>query len=366
MTDIAALLRDHTEGVEAKVGEALQTSNEVKTYLMELEQKFNRGRIGGGGGMFGGPSGSMGEQVAHSEEVKEVAASGASGMSRRVEVKAITNVADSGGDLHQATRDDLVMLPRRRPTIRSLLRVVPITTQDVEYPEQTQRADQAAPVAEGALKPESGMAFTLKTIGTKVIAHWVTASRQVLQDNSQLQALIDDELRYGLTMEEESQILYGDGTGQNLPGIVPAATAYADPLALASPNQIDTIGTALLQADLTDVTADGIVLNPVDWQRMRMLKDADGNYILGAPGANVPPVLFGRPVVATQAMTAGTFLVGPFRTGATLYDRMRATVMISTEHADYFTRNLVAILGEERVGLGVRRPASFITGNLPV
>ncbi|QNE04456.1 phage major capsid protein [Croceicoccus marinus] len=365
MTDIAELLKKHTDGVEAKLAEIKSQTEQYTPWLTEIERKLNRGVTSADGGLFGTKAGTIGHQITSSEDMTALRESGSNGATRRFEVKAITNAADSGGDLHAPNRDAAVLLPRRRLTIRNLLRVVPVTSQDVEYPEQTQRADQAAPVAEGALKPESSMAFTLKTVATKTLAHWVTASRQVLQDNSQLEALINDDLRHGLLLEEEGQILYGDGTGQNLPGIIPTATTFADPLSLVAPNQIDAIGSALLQADLTDVTADGIVLNPIDWQRMRMLKDAQGHYILGAPGADVPPVLFGRRVVATQAMNAGTFLVGPFQSGATLYDRMKATILISTEHADYFTRNLVAILGEERVGLGVRRPSSFITGTLP-
>ncbi|OBX20294.1 hypothetical protein A9995_00750 [Erythrobacter sp. QSSC1-22B] len=362
MTDIAELLKEHTAGVETKLTDLSKTTEGYSDWMSEIERKLNRS---GTGNPFG-QSLSVGEQVARADEIKEVLNSSSNGAARRIEVKAITNAVDSGGGLHSPNRDMEVMLPRRRLTIRDLLRTVPVTSQDIEYPEQTTRADQAAPVAESALKPESAMAFTMKTVKTVTLAHWVTASRQVLADAPQLRALIDNELRYGLQMEEEGQILYGDGTGQNLPGIIPQATAFADPLTLAAPNQIDTIGSALLQADLTDVPADGVIIHPTDWQRMRMLKDADGNYILGAPGADVPPVLFGRRVVATQAMTAGSFLVGPFDGGATLYDRMAATIMVSTEHADYFTRNLCAILGETRVGLGVKRPASFITGTLPV
>ena len=82
---------------------------------------------------------------------------------------------------------------------------------------------------------------------------------------------------------------------------------------------------------------------------MRLLKDADGKYILGDPGANVPAVLFGLPVVATQAMTVDKFLVG----------RWSPWVEVSTEHADFFTRNLVAILAEERIALAVRNAGAL-------
>jgi HK97 family phage major capsid protein len=97
--------------------------------------------------------------------------------------------------------------------------------------------------------------------------------------------------------------------------------------------------------------------------RMRLLKDGDGKYILGDPAANVPSVLFGLPVVPTQAMTIDKFLVGNFQRAATLYDRWTPRVEVSTEHADFFTRNLVAILAEERIALANKNPAALTYGD---
>lgn len=81
---------------------------------------------------------------------------------------------------------------------------------------------------------------------------------------------------------------------------------------------IDTVGLAILQNALADFPADGIVMHPSDWMRIRLLKDADGKYILGDPQAVITPALFGLPVVATQAMAADKFLVGNFQAAATL------------------------------------------------
>lgn len=104
----------------------------------------------------------------------------------------------------------------------------------VEYPAQTGRTNNAATVAEGTVKPESGLAFELRTLPTQVIAHWIPASRQVLEDSPQLRDIIDGELRYGLAYVEEGQLLYGDGSGSNLDGMVPNATAFAAPFTISS------------------------------------------------------------------------------------------------------------------------------------
>jgi HK97 family phage major capsid protein len=96
---------------------------------------------------------------------------------------------------------------------------------------------------------------------------------------------------------------------------------------------------------------------------MRLTKGADGKYLLGDPGDAADPRLFGVPVVPTPAMIAGKFLTGDFQTGATLYDRMKARVEVSTEDSDCFRRNLVTILAEERLALGVKAPAAFVKGD---
>lgn len=114
---------------------------------------------------------------------------------------------------------------------------------------------------------------------------------------------------------------------------------------------LDTIALAILQNALADEPADGIIVHPPDWMRMRLLKDVDVKYILGDPATAVQPVLFGLPVVAIKMMAQDKFLVGNFQRAATIYDRWTPRVEVSTEYADFFTRNLVAILAEEPIAL---------------
>jgi HK97 family phage major capsid protein len=267
-------------------------------------------------------------------------------------VKAtLTGGAASAGGLDVPARDATAMMPRRRMTIRDMLNVIQVESGTVEYAQQTDRTNNAGTVAEGTAKPESGMAWELKTTSAKVIAHWVKASRQILEDAPMLRDMIATELRYGLGVQEEAQMLFGDGASSNLSGLVTNATAFADPLSLASPTMIDMIGSAILQTALTDFAPDGIILHPSDW--MRMLKDSDGKYLLGDPQSQVTPQLFGLPVVATQAITVDKFLVGCFVSAGTLYDRWQPRVEVGYENDD-FTKNLVTVLAEERIALTVK------------
>jgi HK97 family phage major capsid protein len=97
-----------------------------------------------------------------------------------------------------------------------------------------------------------------------------------------------------------------------------------------------------------------------------MTKDAYGRYIIGDPSAGQDiPRLFDLDVVMSPSMTLGTFLVGSGNpTAIEIRDRMQMQIEISTEHMDYFTRNMVAIRAEKRLALIVKRGGSFISGSL--
>lgn len=365
-----ALTKDFTDAVEtqfsklsADVQDALKKADTTEGILFTLEQKMARGGGFGGGTM---ETKSWGEQFIESDGLQAFAENHSSPARFRLDVKAnVTSGATSGGPMGSpAYRDGPNNLPQRVMRVRDLLPVVGISTGAVEYPKQTTRTNAADVVAEGAAKPESAYGWTMETVTPKVIAHWVPASRQILDDAPQLRDTINTELLYGLMLKEEEQLLTGSGTGENLDGLITNSTGYSAPIDPAgTETMLDTLALAILQNAIAEEPADGIIVHPSDWMRMRLLKDADGKYILGDPATAVSPVLFGLPVVATQAMEIDKFLVGNFRRAATLYDRWTPRVEISTEHADFFTRNLVAILAEERLALAVKNAAALTYGD---
>ena len=304
---------------------------------------------------------SGGEQVVDSDAFRQFKERGFQG-SMKVEVKAVTSTA-AGALIRPLYETEPVALQRRRFTIRNLLPVVPIATSSVDYPKQTTRTNAAAPVAESAAKPYSDYAWSNATAPVRTIAHLAKLTRQAMDDAPRLIAEVESEMRYGLALVEEAQILNGDGTGQNLNGIVTQATSYAAPFTLAGATSIDMIRLGMLQAELALYPSDGIVLNPSDWTRMQLSKDSTNQYLFSDPQGVVEPRLWGLPVVSTPAMTIDKFLVGSFRFGATLYDRMGVEVLISTENVDDFEKNLATMRCEERLALAVKRPGAFIFGD---
>lgn len=355
------------EGAKQSADEAITKLNETKARLDELEQKLARR-----------PNDqleeqkSLGRQFVESEQFKSLSGSAGQRGKANLEIKATitsanTNAAGSAGDLVQTTRlAGIIAPPDRKLTIRDLLMQGRMDGNALEYVKETGFTNNAGMVAEAVLKPQSDIQFDLVSTTAKVIAHYMKASRQILDDASQLQSYIDGRLRYGLAFKEEQQILNGDGTGQNLLGIIPQATDYVRPTGVTPSSEtiIDTLRYAMLQAVLAEYPASGHVLNPIDWASIETLKDTTGQYIIGNPQGTLNPTLWGLPVVATQAITAGKFLTGAFSMGAQIFDRWLSRVEVATENEDDFVKNLVTILAEERLALAVYRPEAFVYGNL--
>ncbi len=346
------ILKQHVDAFEAKLAGNDRAIAEVKFMMHDVEQKMARASSHA----FGTPAQSYGGQFVDSPNFKSFQADSYQGKVR-IELKEIT-AAESGA--FSARDTEVVGLARRQLRVRDLLTVVPTDSGSVDYVRQTTHINAAASVVEGALKPYSDYAWEQVNLPMRTIAHLAKITRQALDDNRQLQAEIDSEMRYGLGRAEEAQLLNGSGAGVNLTGLVTNATAYSPPFDPAGvETMIDQVGLAILQQSLTEFETDGVVMHPSDWMRIRLIKDTDGNYILGDPGADVPQVLFGRPVVTTQAMTIDKFLVGGFKRQK-LYDRLSPEVLISSENDKDFEMNLFTMRCEERIGLAIRQPTALV------
>lgn len=261
--------------------------------------------------------------------------------------------------------ETIVGPPDRQLTVRDLLPQARTTSNMVEWPRETSFTNNAAPVAETNSKPYSDLTFDLVGAPVRTVAHLFKASRQILDDAPALQDYIDRRGRYGLKRKEEQQLLFGDGTGQNLLGLVPQASLYAPGFISQDATPIDVLNQAASQAEDSEIAVTGIVLNRRDWRKIMGTKNADGDYISeDSPFGITPQRLWNLPVVATNSIPAGKFLIGAFEEGAQIWDRLDVEVLISTENTDDFERNLVTFRIEERLALAVYRPDAFIYGDL--
>ena len=296
-------------------------------------------------------------------------------------VKDVYSALPTGtpGSFGTIQRDAMVTPPTRTKRVRDLFPARTTTAAVIEYFRMlgfttpgTTAVNNAGPVAERsggafAAKPQSSFQFVGEQAPVRTLAHWEAAHRNVLADEPQLRSIIDNELLYGLRLQEDYQILQGDGTGENLKGILEttgiqtydwsdgATTPVAD-------TKADAIRRAATLALLAYYEPTGVVLNPQDWEDIELTKDANGQYLIAVSVAmGGEPKLWRVPVVDTPAMPVGQALIGAFGTGAQLYDREQASIRISEQHADFFVRNAIVILAEQRLALAVKRPESFVS-----
>ncbi|EDM5201435.1 phage major capsid protein [Salmonella enterica] len=310
----------------------------------------------------------VGQQVISAEALKTFSASVEGG--KRVSIPVNAALISSGvaeGVVEPQRLPGIDTTPRQRLFIRDLIAPGRTSSPAIFWVQQTGFTNKAAVVAENTTKPYSDITFATKITPVTTIAHMFKASKQILDDFAQLQSTVDAEMRYGLKYVEEQEILFGDGTGVHLHGIVPQASAFSAEFRVEQQNGIDDLRLAMLQAQLARFPASGHVLHFIDWAKIELTKDTLGRYILANPSGLTGPTLWGLPVVATEAAAfKGKFLTGAFNAGAQIFDREDANVVISTENADDFEKNMISIRCEERLALAVKRPEAFIYGSFTV
>ena len=311
---------------------------------------------------------SLGEKLVKSDSFKAMA----EGRSKfaRVELKtAIINATGQNQPLVAADRlVGIINNPNRVLTIRDVLPVGRTTSNLVEFTKENVYTNNAgpqydSPAFENVTKPESGITFTLASSAVVTLAHFIPMSRQVLDDSAQLESYVNGRLIYGLKLEEEDQLLNGTGTSGNIGGLLKSGNFTAYNRAVTGDTKLDTLRRAITQAQLSEFTADTVVMNPADWETIELLKATDNQYIMANPMMMVGPQIWGKRVVATNSIAVGTFLVGAMAMGAQIWDRQDAAVQISYEDGDNFKKNMATLLCEERLALTVYRPAAFISGS---
>lgn len=282
--------------------------------------------------------------------------------------KAITNATGQNQPLVPDQRlGGVIQTPNRRLRIRQLLPTGRTTSNLVQFVRENVFTNNAGPQAGGSptaagenlTKNESDITFTLANAPVVTLAHFILVSRQVLDDAPMLESYINGRLLYGLALEEEDEILNGDGTVGTLDGLMHQATAYNRG---QTGTKMDWLRRAITQLQLSEYDAEFMVLNPADWEDIELTKDTQGRYVIANPQSLISPVLWGLPVIPTNSMAAGQFLVANGTQAAQIWDRQSPAVELSREDSDNFRKNMVTLLAEERLALTVYRPTALIKG----
>lgn len=287
---------------------------------------------------------------------------------RKTTIDSSTVGAATTGVLQIDRTPGIVAEARQALTVRDILSARSTTMQVVDFVKVNSPMTVASPQqAEGHTKKENAVTFTSVSEKVRTLATYIPASRQILDDFTELDGFLRTSLPYYVNLAEEQQLLSGSGSGEDLHGLITQATSFNTALlsATAGWTRIDIIGRVIQQVTAAkELQPSFIVLHPNDWWAIRLTKDSYGRYILGDPmGPVTEQSLFGLRPVITTSVTSGTFLVGSGVAAASeIRDRMEMQVEIATQHSTQFTENLITIRAEKRLVLVVYRPASYITG----
>lgn len=380
-TELKKFIEKHAEEVKTQGAASTETKTtlehlgtqhkETSARLLAIEQKLTASLNGG----EQGEQKSVGQMVVESDGFKSMKAGGNSTGKIQVGSMFKTNLVNATGQNQPLVapyiRPGIVSPGLRRLTIRDLMPNIPVASNLVEFAREVSFTSAAAmQTAEGAAKAESALSFELKYAPVQTLAHWIPVSRQLLDDAPAIQGYVNSRLSYGLKLKEEDELLNGAGVGTDISGLIANSTTYDTTLTnVATDTLIDVISHAITQASLSYFDATAIILHPKDWEAIKLIKTtgsaSSGQYIFSDPHSADNPSLWGLPVVPTQSMAQSQFLVGAFDMAAAVWDRNQATIEISREHSDFFTRNLAAILCEERLALTVFRPLALVYGGFP-
>lgn len=357
-TETARKLSD----LEAKY-EGIQ--QDIKGQIQELEAKSQRLGLGERGEIK-----TAGQQFVESGEYKSGKDAGGN-IRIRLQLKALTGAADSVGVTVQPQRLPMYT-PPREAHIRDLFAQGTTSANSLEFP-QIKFTNNAAVVADqpskagatdpGSYKPESDLVTELVTFPVRTIAHLIRAHKNILDDMPALRSIIDEKLIEGLKDEEDIELIKGDGTGNHVKGVLANARTFTR--AQAGDTKIDVIRRSLTDLRLKNYRADGIVVNPLDWEDMELLKGTDGKYVWVDVNNGGVPRLWRVPVVDSIAVDEGQFVSGAFKQGGQVFDRQQAIVEVFEQDRDNVPLNLVTIRAEERLALVIYDTGAFVKGTYP-
>lgn len=362
-------VRDEVKSLAEKHADLVKQSESLSAKFQEFEQTALTSMKGGDQ-----REPSWGQKMVDSEQFKTMLAGG---KHARIEVK---NTIIGEGGSPQDPVDTLVAADRLPGIIPgafrqlSVLDVVPMgstSSNSIEYTRDSSWTNDAAETAEAGTKPESDLSFTLESDPVRTIAHFIKASRQVLDDAPALQSYIDRRLRHGLRQRLESQILTGNGTSPNIEGLTASGrhTAFTP---TSGENGLDSINRAKYAVIGADFMANTVFVNPADWGAIERLKAGSGNEYAAANGNAVgyinnglQPTVWGMPVVANNNVTEGKFFVLDVN-AMMLMMRQGAVVEMFEQDGTNAQQNLVTIRAEMRCALAVFQPTAIRYGDLTV
>jgi HK97 family phage major capsid protein len=261
----------------------------------------------------------------------------------------------------------------QQPNVADLMPQTTISQPAVPYMREIINNTGAVETAEGALAPEASLEFVEDSAPVRKVTVTIPVTEEILEDEQLVRGHINNRLPQFVQWREDSQLLRGDGTGQNLLGIlnlsgIDATTAYS----IGTPSTpggkaqdiLDSVFHASMRVAESFLLADATVMSIGLWEQIRLAKDKNGQYLIAPATEGFTPRVFGLRTVINQNMpieSAGNFpiLVGAFATASQIWRRRSITLAVSDSHTDRFARGILTIKATSRLAVTHYRPAGY-------
>jgi len=241
------------------------------------------------------------------------------------------------------------------------------------YMEETTFTNAAAEQSEEATTAEAELDFTEQTAPIRKVGVFLPVTEELLADVNGIQGYVNSRLGTMMKLRLDNQLLSGDGSAPNMEGVLTKSGINTFDYALPYAGELGKIGQ-IYQA-ITEirkdafVEPDAIIMHPSDWYDIVTSVtevDTSGSknplfVVAGGFGTDAAPRIWGLPVVASTAISAGTVRVGKFGGGEAAHVVMRSglDLAVSDSHSDFFLKGKLAIRATMRVGLAVYRQEAF-------
>lgn len=344
------------EGIDRQM-DGMKQADDLLTQIGQLNAKSGVRHVGGSDAIH---AKSVGEYYVQSMQTAGLDVKSAIAHGYEVECKANTDTnvegAPSAGYTPYLTQTDTEPArPYHRPlVVADLFSAGAITGTVLQYPVFDELEGNAKMVEETGAAPQVHWKDpTWKQDKIGKVASFFGISEDMMDDLSWVIGEINDAAQYDLKLQEETQLLSGNGSENNLTGLFnrEIQTMNKDELSDA-----DRLSKAALQiTTTTNFQADAYVMNPLDFWKLTIAKDANGNYLNLTDGAK----LWNIPTVATAAITEGTALVGAFKSAKVLR-KGGLVVKMTDSDTDDFLHFKQKCRVSERLGLQVKYPKAFV------
>jgi HK97 family phage major capsid protein len=251
--------------------------------------------------------------------------------------------------------------PIANPTLALLgmIQWLPTDSPNVQYMAETLLTSGAVETPEGNASVEAAVIYAPATTAAKNIPMTIPATRQVVSDGPNMEAFLEGRLLFGVQLRLQSQVIAGDGTGENLTGILHSSILTQAKGGDTNGDAVMKAKTAIRIATATHYEPDVLLLHPTDAQTLALAKGTNNQYLFDPAGSDTWGL---RPCVTT-AVPVGAPVVGAAAAceGYLVDDLL---VAMTDSHSDHFTKNILDFIVSGRWAFAVRQPNAFcqVTG----